>query len=50
MTAQPKRKYTLDSAVRLESLGVELALREIYRMIKFPAAETAGTESGAEAT
>ena len=40
----------LDSAVRLESFGVELPLREIYRMIKFPAAETAGTESGAEAT
>jgi len=40
----------LDSAVRLESLGVELPLREIYRMIKFPAAETAGTESDAEAT
>ncbi|MGH9835905.1 MAG: Uma2 family endonuclease [Blastocatellia bacterium] len=31
----------LESAVRLESLGVELPLSEIYRMIKFPAAEAA---------
>jgi len=31
----------LESAVRLESLGVELPLSEIYRMIKFPAADAA---------
>jgi len=35
----------LESAVRLESLGVELPLSEIYRMIKFPT-ETEATESG----
>jgi hypothetical protein len=33
----------VESAVRLETLGVELPLNEIYRMIKFPAeAEAAG--------
>ncbi|MCI0389152.1 MAG: Uma2 family endonuclease [Acidobacteria bacterium] len=35
----------LESAVRLETLGVELQLSEIYRMIKFPA-EAEATESG----
>ncbi len=30
----------LDSAVRLESLGVTLSLRDIYRRVKFAAAET----------
>jgi Uma2 family endonuclease len=35
----------LESAVRLETLGVVLHLSEIYRMIKFPAEEHA-TESG----
>jgi Uma2 family endonuclease len=31
----------LESAVRLESLGVELPLSEIYRLIKFPEADSA---------
>ncbi len=35
----------LDSAVRLESLGVELPLSEIYRMIKFPECVAETTES-----
>jgi hypothetical protein len=35
----------LESAVRLETLGVELQLSEIYRMIKFPE-ETEATKPG----
>jgi Uma2 family endonuclease len=38
----------LESAVRLETLGVELPLSEIYRMIKFP--EEAETTEPAERT
>lgn len=37
----------LESSVRLESLGVELPLSEIYRMIRFPE-ETGADESRAE--
>lgn len=34
----------LDSSVELESLGITLALNEIYRMIEFPVPETATPE------
>ncbi len=34
----------LESSVRLESLGVTLSLGEIYRMIKFPEAESPAPE------
>lgn len=37
----------LDSAVKLDSLGVTLPLSEIYRMVKFPDAETNSTEQSA---
>jgi len=37
----------LESAVRLESLGVTLPLSDIYRMITFPATEPAPTEQTA---
>lgn len=36
----------LESSVKLESLGVELPLSEIYRLIKFPEMETETAESG----
>src|SRR5262249_35337068 len=48
---QPDRQWLradiigLESAVRLETLGVELQFSEIYRMIKFPA-EADPAESG----
>jgi Uma2 family endonuclease len=35
----------LDSTVRLKSLGIELPLSEVYRMIKFPPPETTATEA-----